>query len=206
MKHELSIKSVKQSAANVSKFLQEEGHSIPKSTVYEIMSKVFFFKNWNTLKAKIEDPADGDFKKESKRIVILESNCPREFLVQIMKNTMIRAKCEAPIESISEKNGVFRIVIDTIKNYPNTLTMLILVTNNLMESPYEITKFHFWDVKQIKEDILPYVNSRRSGKIFNRNVSLAVAKNSTDKPSHHLLKETTRRNPDRVVNGRISTR
>ncbi len=200
MKHELSIKSVKQSAANASKYLQDEGYSIPKSAIYEMLSKVFFLKNWNTLRSKLEDSTADNFKQESKRIVIIEIDCPKSYLITLLNEASVKANCKAPIESILEKNVVFRITFDMLKNYPNTLTMLILMTNRMVKSPYVIKQFHFWDIKQMKEDILPYVNKQRfSSEVIKSLSSVENDVNPFDLP----LKRMMRRTPDLIVNSKM---
>lgn len=91
---EFNLDKFKKQSAKVSGFLNEKGHTIPKSTIMHALSIFLEEKNWNTLSAKFEEEKKNEALEEKKwntlsdkfpekkptEIIVVKSNTKTEML------------------------------------------------------------------------------------------------------------------------------
>lgn len=156
MNFNLNLKNVKQSAANLSAFFKSSGYVVPKSVILEGIAKVFFFKNWNTLEGTITNPVKSNYKQSNMRVIFIEINKDKDYLISLLKKASIESKCNFVISDILEKDGVFKIELDFGNTGTNNfITMWLLIAKEFKKDSSLIIKdFYFWRIESKKEDLL----------------------------------------------------
>lgn len=152
----LSLKIAKQSASNLSSFLKESGYNIPKSVIFEGIAKVFFFKNWNTMEGVLSDPTKDDFEKVKTKVLFIKINKSKESLLQVIKESSLKAKCNFEIVDVKQKDNEFRIEFDfRKKGSDNYITLLMVLSETLKQDRSKIDHCYFWTTGVEKEDLTP---------------------------------------------------
>lgn len=154
MQFNLNLKSVKQSAANLSLFFKNSGYSIPKSVILDGMAKVFFFKNWNTLEGKLSDPFECDLKREKKMIVIININKDKEYLLSKIKDSAIKAKFKYEISDFKEKNNTYQIEFEMMNTGANNFITFWMCFGKEIKKDNAIVKdCYFWRITKEIESL-----------------------------------------------------
>lgn len=152
-------KSTKQSLKNVSVFLKEKGYSIPHNVLLEALAKVFFVKNWNTLKAMSESDIDIPvFKEESKYIFIFKAEHDADVILDIFKTKLSQNQnFDFYIENMLFEDNTYYIYFATRKTFNNWITYLILVGDAIKNSNIKIERFEYVRHVVTVESFLPYL-------------------------------------------------
>lgn len=154
-------KSTKQSLKNLSVFFKDKGYSIPHHVLLEALAKVFFVKNWNTLKAMSESNNELPlYKNESKYIFILKAKHDADIVLDIFKTILSQNQSfDFYIENMILEDNTYYIYFSTRKTFNNWITYLILVGDAIKNRNIKIDRFEY--VRQVVtvENFIPYLNS-----------------------------------------------
>lgn len=154
MQLNISLKSVKQSAANLSLFLKEAGYSIPKSVMLEAIAKVFFTKNWNTLEGKLTNSLIDGFEQERRIIVNMEINRSKQYLLEKIEQAALESKFKYNITNILEKDNIYQIEFDTLKTSSNNFITFWFMFEKIIKRDKVIVKnSYYWRVVKEKESL-----------------------------------------------------
>jgi len=161
MQFNITLKSIKQSAANLSLFLKKSGHNIPKALILEGLAKVFFFKNWNTMEGQLSDPLTHSFKKEKKMILNIEINQSKEYLLEKIKKSAIDAKFKYEISDFQEKNNIYQIEFEMINTgSDNFITFWFCFYENIRKDNTTVKDCYYWRISKEKESLQQLFNRK----------------------------------------------
>lgn len=116
---EFNLDKFKKQSAKVSGFLNEKGHTIPKSTIMHALSIFLEEKNWNTLSAKLKEQKSNDVvvknpNTEMQMLDILNEDC-----ILILRHIYYEIFAEHfPIKDKYGMNDNFKDIVSTIL-YPD---------------------------------------------------------------------------------------
>lgn len=155
-------KTTKQSLKNLSVFLKDKGYSIPHHILLEALAKVFFVKNWNTLKAMSETNNEIPiFKNESKYIFIFKTESQSEEILEIFKKNLLQEKkFDFYIEQLLFENNTYYIYFSTKTTFNNWITYLILVGNQIKKSNIKMDRFEYIRHVVDVENFMPYLSAK----------------------------------------------
>lgn len=141
-------KSTKQSLKNLSLFLKEKGYFIPHNILLEALAKVFFVKNWNTLKAMSERDIDIPvIKNESKYSIIFKAERDADKILEILKSTLLIknnfVSYDFYIENIFLVNKTYHIHFATRANFNYWITYLLVIGNTIKKNNIKMEMFEY---------------------------------------------------------------
>lgn len=150
----LSIKIAKQSASNLSNYLKDAGYNMPRNIILEAISKVFFFKNWNTMEGIISSPVRDDFEKTKKKTLFIKINKDKEYLLKTFRYCAQKANCDFEITDVKQNGSEFKIEFDFLKKGSNNfLTLIMILGPKMKEDKCEVEHCYFWDVSIQRESL-----------------------------------------------------
>jgi hypothetical protein len=154
MQFNITLKSIKQSAANLSLFFKESGHNIPKSLIFEGLAKVFFFKNWNTMEGQLTNSLTSGFQPEKRIIVNMEINRDKKYVLQTIEQAAKEVKFKYNILSIHEQNNSYQIEFDTSKiGSNNFITFWFSFEKIIKKDRVTVKNSYYWRVVKEKESL-----------------------------------------------------
>jgi len=156
MKYETTKQNIKNSAKNLSKYLMEQGISLPNNKILEAIAKVFFMKNWNTLEGVITNP---EIVKtiENKKTYLIETevNCNKEALLKLFRASFLEGRCQFNLVDYKERNHVHLIELDLTTNNDNIITALFILGEKFKKSPYTVKRMDLVRLFVEKESLTP---------------------------------------------------
>lgn len=154
MQFNITLKSIKQSAANLSLFFKDAGYNIPKSLIFEGLAKVFFFKNWNTMEGQLTNSLTSGFKPDRRIIVNMEINKDKRYLLDTIEAAAKEAKFKYDIISIHEQNNSYQIEFNTLKIGSNNFITFWFAFEKIIKKDRAIVKnSYYWRVVKEKESL-----------------------------------------------------
>jgi hypothetical protein len=161
MQYDINTKNIKQSASNLSNFFKEKNIDIPKSTILEAISKVFFFRNWNTLEGLSTKPQIIQHLKENKSYLIeIECSLTKNDLLSLIKKSFLKANAHFQLDNFIHENNYSHVNINLTKSTDNFLTAMFILCENI--KPYDVKKFEFIRIIQEKESMMSYFEKKVS--------------------------------------------
>lgn len=141
MKYEATKQNIKNSAKNLSKYLMEQGISLPNNKVLEAIAKVFFMKNWNTLEGSITNPEIvKNIKNKKTYLIETEVNCSKEALLKLFRESFIEGRCQFNLVDYKERDNLHLIELDLTTNNDNIITALFILVEKLKKSTYTVKR------------------------------------------------------------------
>lgn len=154
MYYEINKKNIKQSAKNISEQLQKDGYLVPKNKVLELLSKVFFYKNWNTLDGIATSPEKVDSIKKVKRYLIeIETNCPKDKMFKILETAFTNGNCQFNVEDYQSNEKVHLLTLDLTKNNDNVITAIFMLKKEMKKNGYKVERAEMARIFMEKEDM-----------------------------------------------------
>lgn len=154
MKYSVNLKNIKQSAANLSRFLKDSGHHVPFSTILEGIAKVFFCKNWNTLEALAQKPSIETLSRIEKKIFYIAFDRDQRYLSSLIAEAAKAANCHFTLVGITCEKDRFRVEFDFPKNTDNFITLWLFMARFLRRDGCTVTEFNYWTISQHEEDLI----------------------------------------------------
>lgn len=141
MKYETTKQNIKASAKNLSKYLIEQGITLPNNKILEAIAKVFFMKNWNTLEGSITNPeiAKNIVTKKS-YLIETEVDCSKETILTLFRESFHEGKCQFNLVYYKERGNVHLIELDLTQNNNNVITALFILGDKFKQSKYTVTR------------------------------------------------------------------
>jgi hypothetical protein len=164
MQFELNSQTVKQAVYRLSKFFSDNKKDVPHAMLFEVVSKVFNFKDWNTCKAILDNPAYDDAAYINGHELVIETTASSQHLLNTIASVSLDADFKAPARLTFSNKNVHRIEFD-FKKYSsnNSLTMLMKLIKQLKEESFDIKLFYIVRTRKEKEDLIGFLQlSKRS--------------------------------------------
>lgn len=156
MKYEATKQNIKSSAKNLSKYLMEQGISLPQNKILEAIAKVFFMKNWNTLEGSITNPEIVNHIENKKTYLIeTEVNCKKEILLQLFRDSFKEGRCQFNLVDYKERGNVHLIELDLTSNNDNIITALFILGEKFKTSTYIVKRMDLVRLFVEKESLTP---------------------------------------------------
>lgn len=154
MYYEINKKNIKQSAKNLSEQLNKDGYLIPKNKVLELLSKVFFYKNWNTLEGVATSPEKVNSIRKIKRYLIeIETDCPKDKMLKLFEESFRNGKCLFNVEDFQSNGKIHLLTLDLTKNNDNVITAIFMLKNEMKKQGYRVERAEMARVFMEKEDL-----------------------------------------------------
>lgn len=162
MKYDLSLKNIKQSAANLNNFLKEKEYNIPHNIILEAISKVFFFKNWNTLSSLSQNPQQIEYYPIQKKYIFeLEASISKEEFLKMFENSFIVAKSQCHIINVLYKEPNIHIELNTTNN-TNILTAMFILCDEMKKRNIQVKRFDFCRIECSKESFMEFFSVKET--------------------------------------------
>lgn len=164
MQYNLNLKNIKQSATHLGTFLKD--YNIPRNVLLEAISKVFFFKNWNTLQGIATKPNIIEHLNVQKRYLFeIEAQIEEKQLLSLFKDCFNEGNAQLNIinflsEKRTDKFNYFHIELDLMKNDRNILTGIFLLCDKFKKMNVGINKFEYCRVVVEKESLMTYFKEK----------------------------------------------